>query len=347
MRSCTPQCAVLGAVLAVVLTIAGGAVADLKAGGLPVKRLDPVAYAGWTNAYRLANDHVNVVIAAESGRVVHLSVADGDNVLVASQDAVGQGNGGDTPRPWADAGGNWMWPVAQEQWIKATGVDWPPPEFLNERPWIGHAWRDDDDEMHCLVEQAYGAPLNIRVLRRFSLAADSPQLIVTQRIERTGESNIPVCLWNVSQVGTPDLVLLPVDPTSAFTNGYAGLLYPPTEGLTRLENNILKVQNVPGEFKIGSDSTRQWIAVQKGNTVIVTRAATHPEIAGDYPDGGCTLEVFGNDSVRQIETLSVQVPLPAGDRIENTVRISLHAVPNAETDQAVIDAVRAIVGEKK
>ena len=332
--------------LAAFSIFAGGAINDAQAGGLPVKRLDPIAFGGWTNTYRLANDHVEVVIAAEIGRAVHLSVPDGENLLYASQEATG-GDGGNAPRAWANVGGNWMWPVAQDQWIKATGIDWPPPEFLNERPWTGHAWRDDDDEMHCLVEQTYGAPLNARVIRRFSLASDSSQLVITQRIERTGESSIPVCLWNVSQVGAPDFVLMPVDTTSAFADGYTGLLYPPSEGVTRIEGNMLMIKDIPGEFKIGSDSARQWIAVRKGNTVVLTRSATHPERAGDYPDGGCTLEVFGNDSFRQIETLSVEAPLPVGERIENTVRVSLHTVPDDETDQAVVDAVRALVGEGK
>lgn len=341
MRITATPCAILTAFVLLV----GAAATPSRAGGLPVKRLDPSAFGGWTNTYRLANDQVDVVIAAEIGRAVHLSHAGGENLLYASPEPAGRDGAGNAPRPWANIGGNWMWPVAQEQWMQAAGVDWPPPAFLNERPWTGHAWRDDDDAMHCLVEQTYDAPLNVRVLRRFSLAADSPQLVITQRIERTGESSIPVCLWNVSQIGAPDLVLMPVDAASAFANGYAGLLYPPAQGVTRLEGNLLKIQDVPGEFKIGSDSARRWIAAQKGNIVVLTRSETRPGPAGVHPDGGCAIEVFGNDSYRQIEMLSAEAPLAVGDRIENTVRISLHAIPDAGTDEAVVDAVRAIVGE--
>jgi hypothetical protein len=58
--------------------------------------------------------------------------------------------------------------------------------------------------------------------------------------------------------------------------------------------------------------------------VVTVVRADHP-ISGDYPDGGCSLQLFamGRGKYAEIETLSPEFHLRAGESLGNTLTIEL------------------------
>jgi hypothetical protein len=81
------------------------------------------------------------------------------------------------------------------------------------------------------------------------------------------------------------------------------------------------------ETKLGSDSPRGWIAAAKGSNLIFESVAN--TAAGDYPDGGCVVEVYSNQGLgySEIETLSPELELAPGTVLQNTLRIGISSMP--------------------
>ena len=167
----------------------------------PVAPVPPTEFRGWTHAFRIQNDQAEAVFVPAVGRLVHFARRDGASPLRLEPALAGK-----TPaagETFFNVGGDWFWPVSQARWPAraADGKDWPPPAVLgDETPWTCSAWTDADGAPCVQFVRRYGAPLNVEATRLFRLEPTSAVLVVRQRLERTAPSEIPVVLWNVSQI---------------------------------------------------------------------------------------------------------------------------------------------------
>jgi len=305
----------------------------------PVEPIAPAGFLGWPDAVRLENEHIEAVLVPAIGRLVHMAPRNGVNLLrldPALHGAVPPEND-----PFFNIGGNWFWPVAQSSWSRLDpgGRDWPPPAVLADVPWTCSAWIDADGAQCARLVRAYGDPLHIQATRLFRLAPDSDYLEIRQRIERTGPSDIPITLWNISQVKGADAILLPVDESSGFPGGLKSLLGSlPDDRMTICGPTAVFHPGDGAETKIGSDSPRAWIAAVQADRLLFMSART--SAAGPFPDGGCTVELFSNATYgySEVETFSPEIVLEPGHVLENTGRL---AVTVLKTVPAPCEAARA------
>lgn len=311
----------------------------------PVAPISASEFLGWTNAFRLQNDRAEAVFVPAIGRLVHFALRQGDASPFRLEPALH----GKTPAAgenFFNVGGDWLWPVAQARWanFSADGKDWPPPEALADLPWTGSAWTDAEGAPCALMTRDYGAPLHIQVSRLFRLEPDSAALTVQQRIERTAPSEIPVVLWNVSQIAQAEHIVLPIERRSQFRGGLKALMgrKPPRNQLAICKDAAVYRVGPGSETKLGSDSPRGWIAAAKGTNLIFESVAN--SAAGDYPDGGCIVEVYSNQGLgySEIETLSPEVLLAPGTVLENTLRIELESTETPLSACPLANAVRAL-----
>jgi hypothetical protein len=342
----------------------------LCAGCLPVARVSaatdadiPVApiaatnFLGWTNAFVLQNGVMKVVVTPCIGRIAQISFGGGDNLLRLDANLHGRVPPTNNMERWMNYGGDWLWPVAQSRWTSMTHADpgfagssaeasWPPPVVLADRPWTGTAWRDADGAQSCTLTREYGAPLNIKVSRLIKLDKGAARLTIRQCIERTAASDIPVVLWNVSQIGGASRVILPQDSVLSFEKGLRSLLFaaPGEDRLTGCESAAV-YDATAGEHKLCSESKRAWIAALKGNTLIVERTADGDE--GKHPDGGCAVEMYSNAGLgyAEIENLGVEKILRPGESLQNSLTIECLAAETNTTACGLADEVRRALGE--
>ena len=313
----------------------------------PVAPILPSEFLGWTNAYRLQNDRAEAILVPALGRLVHFAPLQGDSLF--RLDPTLQGQIPPAGERFFNIGGDWLWPVSQARWasFSGDGKDWPPPAPLADLPWTCSAWTDADGASCALLAREYGAPLHIQVSRLFRLEPGSAVLVVQQRIERTAPSEIPVVLWNISQIAQAEQIVLPVERRSKFRGGLKALMgrKPSRKQLAACKGAAVYRVSAGAETKLGSDSPRGWIAAAKGSNVIFEAVANAAE--GDYPDGGCIVEVYSNQGLgySEIETLSPEILLAPGTVLENTLRIVLAATETPIKDCPLAEAVRAIAGE--
>ena len=337
----------LAAVATAPVSARAGSACCTAAAPPPVAPILPSDYLGWTNAYRLQNDRAEAVFVPAIGRLVHFAPLQGPSPF--RLEASLQGKTPAAGEPFFNIGGDWLWPVAQARWaaFSADGKDWPPPAALADLPWTCSAWTDAEGASCALLTRDYGAPLHIQVSRLFRLAPGSAALVVQQRIERTAPSDIPVVLWNISQIAQAEQIALPIGPASQFRGGLQALMgrKPSRRQLAVCGDAAVYRVSEGAETKLGSDSPRGWIAAAKGTNLIFESVAN--AAAGDYPDGGCVVEVYSNQGLgySEIETLSPELALAPGTVLENTLRIELSATDAVLEACPLADAVRALAGE--
>ena len=311
----------------------------------PVAPVPPTEFRGWTHAFRIQNDQAEAVFVPAVGRLVHFARRDGASPLRLEPALAGK-----TPaagETFFNVGGDWFWPVSQARWpaLAADGKDWPPPAVLgDETPWTCSAWTDADGAPCVQFVRRYGAPLNVEATRLFRLEPTSAVLVVRQRLERTAPSEIPVVLWNVSQIAQAEQIALPTEKNSAFRGGLKALMgrLPPRKQLARCGDAAVYRVSPGAETKLGSDSPRGWIAAARGTDVVFEAVAN--TVAGTYPDGGCVVEVYSNQGLgySEIETLSPELDLEPGTVLENVLRIQLASTEAPLAACPLADAVRAL-----
>jgi hypothetical protein len=313
----------------------------------PVAPILPMDYLGWTNAYRLHNDRAEAIFVPAIGRLLHFAPLEGPSPFRLEPTLQGK-----TPpenERFFNIGGDWLWPVSQARWavLAEDGKDWPPPALLADLPWTCSAWTDADGVQCAQLTREYGAPLHIRVSRRFCLAPDSAVLVVRQSIERTDASDIPVVLWNVSQIAQAEHIVLPVEKKSKFRSGLKALMgrKPSRKQLAACDGAAVYSVSPGAETKLGSDSPQGWIAAAKATNIIFESVANTS--VGDYPDGGCIVEVYSNQGLgySEIETLSPELDLEPGTVLENTLRIEISSTDAPLAACPLADAVRDLAGQ--
>lgn len=314
----------------------------------PVSPLPAAEFRGWTHAYRLQNEQAEAVLVPAIGRLVHFAPLGGESLLRLEASLEGR-----TPaegESFFNVGGDWMWPVAQARWasFSGDGQDWPPPAALADGVWNGSAWTDADGAQCALLTREYGAPLHILASRLFRLAPGSGTLVVQQRIERTAASDGPVVLWNVSQIARAEQIAMPVEMDTKFRGGLKALMGQKPARPQLLSCKAAAVYFVrPGaETKLGSDSPRGWIAAARGTNVVFESVANTAD--GDYPDGGCVVEVYSNEGLgySEIETLSPEWALAPGAVLENVLRIQLATSESPPMGCALAKTARGLAGEE-
>lgn len=315
---------------------------------VPVAPISATSCEAWTNAFLLDNGALEVKIVPDVGRITSISVKDNRNLLRLDESNAGRVPGADNSE-WWNLGGDWLWPVAQSRWTLIREQDWPPPPVLATRPWEGRAWKNAAGAQCCLLTREYGAPLHIKVTRLIKLDVSEPGLRIRQRIERTGESEIPVTLWNISQIASADEVVLPVDTNSAYEGGIKPLLFdlPEGERMTACEAAVVYDASA-GEHKLCSDSGRAWIAARKGDRIVIEQAEPGGAIEGPWPDGGCRVEMYSNAGLgyTEIETLSAEKNLAVGESIRNTLTVRVAPVDPEKSGCDLSAAVREALGEQ-
>lgn len=312
--------------------VAGGAVAPAAqpGDGVTAEPIAPQSLHGHPDAIVLRNPLLEVAIFPALGRIGVLRFGDLDNVLRFDTDLARQAStDAATDDHWRNFGGDWLWPVSQAHWEQYFHRSWPPRLAIDGRPWEARAWVDEEGLQTCLLRIDIGAPLYISVQRKIQLGADSAVVTISQRIERNSSTPVPVTLWNISQIPGARLVALPVDDVSRFPGGYSVLAFAPpaADHLTRAGGVLVMDVQAGGEHKIGSDSPRGWIAAQRESVLLVERAVS-ANGTGEFPDGGCRVELYANSGLgyTEIETLSEERALDLGEAVENTLTLSLHTV---------------------
>ncbi|MBC7368912.1 MAG: hypothetical protein H7343_19225 [Undibacterium sp.] len=315
------------------LTFLGFAFFSLAAHALaaaPVTVATAQNYRGWPDAIILRNATVEAIIVPSVGRVMQLRfVGETDGPFWENEKLAGLAM---PTAPWTVAhgsfGGDKTWPAPQSDW------KWPPPVAFDAAP---HTAAIDPAGIVTL-----SSPLDpksgLRSLRRISLDPTEPVMRIATTYEKISGGPATVSVWVITQLRDPVAVFMPVPEKSRFPTGTTQEWSVPEEFLRR-ENNWMRFTRNPAKSqKTGNDgASLVWAGTHQLLRITIPRVA-----GADYPDGGCSVEIYGNENpfpYVELETLGPLQALRPGETVTATTTYRLAR----RTPAPLEDDVRALL----
>jgi hypothetical protein len=278
-------------------------------------RITKESFHGWPNTYRLTNGLIEARVITDVGpRIMDVRLSGGPNLLhVREAEAGGTGE-----RQWMPRGGWRLW-IAPER-LETTYVPDNVPCAVEQ---------DGDSMLRVTgaVEQASGIRKQIEV----GLTEMQPRLRITSRIRNMSDHSLTYAAWSLPMLRAGGRAFVPLDvgPLTAFDATRRLILWSYAEiddpryrfgdRLVEVDQNRIPaaVALSPGrgkdESKIGVDSAQGWAAYLLDDVLFLKRFSHDP--AGQYPDGGATIEVYSNHEFLELENLGPLTTIGPGEEI--------------------------------
>jgi hypothetical protein len=291
-------------------------------------------YHGWPNTYRLNNGLIEAHVVTDVGpRIIDLRVPGGVNLF-----HIREGVGGRNEATYMFRGGWRLW-IAPERSESTYALD--------NAACAAEIVGESTLRVTAPPQLAAGIQKTIEV----SLSHGEPRLRLVSHIQNISAHPLTYAAWSlpVMQPGGRAFVPLDVGPLSAFDAtrrlllwSYAKFADPRYQFGDRLiQIDTKKVKAPPpsrtgrpeDESKIGVDSAQGWAAYLIDGILFLKRFPH--AAAGQYPDGGATIEVYSNHEFLELEHLGLLTTIAPGEDImfpEDWWVFTGASVPTAEAD---------------
>jgi hypothetical protein len=302
-------------------------------------------FHGWPNTYRLSNGFVAARVVTDVGpRIMDFRPAGGANLLHARE-----GVGGAGEDKYMFRGGWRLW-IAPERTETTYALD----NSACQAELVG----DTTLRVTAPPQLAAGIQKQIEV----TLKPGEPRLRVTSRIKNVTDHPLTHAAWSLPVLEPGGRAFLPLDIGSltAFDATRHLILWSYTkladpryhfgDRLVQIDHARVKPAppGPPGrgsdESKIGVDSSQGWQAYLLHGTLYLKRFPH--DAAGQYPDGGATMEVYSNHEFLELEHLGPLTTLHPGEEIvfpEDWWLFTRVSVPAVEAD--ALKALQDYIGK--
>jgi len=252
---------------------------------------------------RLKNQQISIWITKDVGpRIIGLSLAGGDNLMVVLPDA----------KIPVESG--------EDYWLRGGHRLWYGPE----RPETTYIADDQPLEIHSLqdgvkVYQPMDDATGIQKILHISLDNDSAEVNIEHELLNKGSKPFQLAPWAVTMLRPGGEAVLPLqveqdDPNGLWPNRQLAF-WPYTDirsGYLELANRaaVVKATMTTDALKIGAPNPIGWLAYRFQNTLFIKRSDYHPD--REYLDRQSSSQIYCNPSVIELETLGPVVNLAPG-----------------------------------
>ena len=176
---------------------------------------------------------------------------------------------------------------------------------------------------------------NLQLYMYVTMSENEPRVEVTYKATNLNPQEITAGLWAISVLATGGTVICPQpeDDYEGLLPNRAMILWPYTkltDSRLRLFDKYIVVRqdkDRPERFKIGINNTQGWLAYQNfGQVLKKTYTPNHQN--GNYPDLGCSSEIFTNNHIIEAEVLSEFHTLKNGEFMTLTECFELSEAPD-------------------
>lgn len=292
-------------------------------------------YCGWGESYWLSNGEVELVAPSEIGpRILRYGFVAGQNVFHNFPHALGKSGEGQ----WQNRGGHRLW-VAPEQALSKALDNGPVDVVAAElrltirQPVEPESGMEKQIEI-VLAEKGTGVAVRHRVTNRNPWPVRfAPWALSVMRPGGTAIAALPPRFRH-------DERLLPTNPLVMW--GYTDFSDP----RWRFTRHFVLLRQDPaatGPQKTGLFTEHAWAAYSVNGELFVKQA--HADARKEYPDFGCSVEIFTNQNMLEIETLGPMSLVEPGTTVEHTEEWSLHRVPDlSSATDAQLSEISAKLG---
>jgi len=184
----------------------------------------------------------------------------------------------------------------QQGWLHKPGIpsvdpcggrcDVGPERVIAPHPdlWLGDWTGEIVGEGKARLTSARDRVTGLRLVREFTLAADSSRLVFEQRVTNEGGKPFSCCHWSRTLAVGGGIVLIPLTPDSRFPKSYIMygpgpvMNYKPEDPNIRAREGFLEILGTPVNPKLGMDSAAGWFCyLTRDNLMFTKKYAVYPD----------------------------------------------------------------------
>jgi len=257
-------------------------------------------YHGWEGAYRLSNGTVDLVFVPQIGRIMRYGYVGERNVLWENTALAGKTTMLKPPvTDWQNYGGDKLWPSPQATW------GWPPDPVSDSGPQTVRV----TPGKHLLVTGPASLKYGVQFQREIALDPSGTGVRIRNVITNVGDKPVTWGIWEVAQTDNPDDTRFPMSPKGGLPGGYRVFEdQKPAQGqVTTQEDTVTIRRRADHSGKIGTRSPAGWIESRWGK--LRFRISGEFPRSGDYPDGGCSQEIYTSDDPNRYVEMELLAPI--------------------------------------
>jgi hypothetical protein len=289
--------------------------------------LETVSFNGWQNCYRVFNDEIELIFPTEIGiRIARLGFIGGDNLFASIEEDRGQ-TGGEDFRLY---GGHRFWIAPEDPYFTYE----PDNSPITVEPF----------DTFVRLTQPVDSRTHLQKQIDIYLIPQKNRFTLVHRLFHHGTEPVERALWALSVMAPTGMGILPLPPRGEHPRDLQ-----PASTLTlwtytdlsdprwTFGQRFIRLQQDPKRplpQKIGASVPDGWTAFQLGDTVFLK--TFRPHTGTNYPDNNCSVELFTNGYMLELETLSRLYTIQPGQIYEHVEHWQLlRDVPPLTSDEAI------------
>lgn len=302
-------------------------------------RVKTILYKGWEKAIEISNSEIKIIVVPEVGRLLHFSFLNADNIFYENKTLEGltfkngayfkENNIIQTP----NIGGNRVLPCSEDYFHLITGSRHVPDPFINASEYKATILKNG-----VVLKSPISDLLGIQIIRKITINEFDTTVKINQELIKIKSAltpvleKIPLTIWSLSKIKTPNVSYTKLAENSVFKNGFTISEWPDAQNYAEknasVNNNLLTLKS-SDEYpqKIGTDS-RNWVASYLNDTLFIEKFNFEEEKI--YPDKGTSVTIFGNEIFSELECLSPEKELKINDKISYNLSWNLVKITNKE-----------------
>lgn len=270
--------------------------------------MDLISYRGWPNCLRFSNALVDLVVTTDVGpRIIRYGFLDEENEFAEVPEDMGK-RGGDV---WRIYGGHRLW-HAPEHSQRTYIPDNQPVRYEDHGEFI---------RLVQTVEPGTGIQKELDI----RLSSVNSHARITQRLRNAGLWDVRLAVWGLSVMAPGGTAILPMPPRGSHPENltpvnsltfwaYTDMSDPRwvwgRQYIMLRQDPLIKVPQ-----KIGGLIPAGWAAYARRSHLFIKKFAFDPQ--GEYPDFGSNVELFTNEWMLEVESLSPLTTLAPGEAVEH------------------------------
>ena len=304
---------------------------------MPSITVKTITYKGWQNAVEIKNEVIKLIVVPKVGRILHFSFINSENIFYENKELEGlkfikgeyykKENTFQAP----NIGGNRVLPCSEDYFHLITGSRHIPDPYINASEY----------EVTFLQNGVYlKSPvsnlLGIQIIRKITIDALSYKVNIAQELIKIKPAKnkeldkIPLTIWSLSKIKTPNTSFTSISDNSIFKDGFTISKWPDAKNNAvenvSIDNKLLILKSSKDlPQKIGADA-KNWVASYIDNTLFIE--SFNYEKDKNYPDKGTSVTIFGNDLFTELECLSPEKTLNVSESIQYNLSWNLIKVEN-------------------
>ncbi len=274
-----------------------------------------VEYRGWPNCHRLANKEIELIATTDVGpRVIRLGFIGEKNVFGENENDSGQ-VGGDT---WRIYGGHRLWHAPEEK-PRSYAPDNSPVQV-------------EEGDNRLLLKQDTEPTTGVQKTIELTLFPNANHIIVRHWLRNDNIWPVALAPWALSVMSKNGFAIVPHSSPrkeeSEFAPSSLLILWSYTDMSDprwrwgRQFITLCQDPNGNGPQKAGLHCSENWAAYAVDGYLFLK---TFQYRAGvNYPDNGCSVEVYTDPAILEVETLGPLTTLKPGQSVEHIEHWFLH-----------------------